>query len=126
MTTKKNILDDVELDFDNFDEEAGTASAAEALAPKFAWGGGVFGGQFPDGEQVRVRLDVPLREFNKVIALAGTEGVDATDQLHALLSAIGEEEKAELILGKGTVAAMAFAQKFFDVFNKVTKASLGK
>lgn len=123
-TAKKN--DVPEFDFENFDEEAGTASSVEALAPKFAWGEGVFGGRFPDGEVIHVRLDPPLSVFNDVVELAKKDGIGADEQLHALLVAIGEESKARLILSKGSVGAIAFAQKFFETFQKVTKASLGE
>lgn len=111
-----------EFDFENFDEEQALADAVDSLGVKIAFGNGLFAGKFPSGEVVTVPLDIPRKLFDAT----DFDGMDPVEQITTLLGAMGLEDKADVVLEQGYIAALVFAEKFFTTIHKVMKVSLGE
>ena len=119
-TAKKN--DTPDIDFDAFDEESALQDSAEAVGVQTAFKNGVFWGKFRDGTFVHMPLDIP----RAVVEDLDLTGLDAFDQLSAILDAMELGDQKDKVLAQGLISSLVFAQKFFDTIQKVTKVSLGK
>lgn len=134
METKKTdpvVWDSTEGDiddsiFDNWDEAAEEAAIAAAAAnadvKHIIIDGRVFAGRFPNGQIVKTPITFSVDDLEAVTATVD----NPVDQVKELLRLIGDEESVELLGKQNLASVVIYAEKFFGVFEKVTKVALGK
>ena len=116
---------DDDLPFDSWDEtreEAAIHAAAEAADVKTIIVERTFAGRFPDGQVIRVPLDISVADLDAITA----EADNPVDQVKHLFERIGDEQAAEALTKQGLTSAVIFAQRFFEAFQKVAQVALGK
>lgn len=132
MATKKPVVWDsqtVEISddvFDSWDEEKEEAAIAEAAAlvdvKYIIIEGRVFAGRFPDGTIIKAPLELTLEQIDK---LSEAEEVQV-DQVKELFRMLGDDSSAEALDRQNLASAIIFATKFFETFERISKAALGK
>jgi len=111
----------------NFDttpeaEEAAIQALADELSPRYVIVEKSLAVKFPTGHIIKISLDVPFEEFEKIVERDG----DDSQQFKEILAFLGKDRELEIIKGQGSIAVMSLAQKYFTTWNKVVGASLGE
>ncbi|WGD38474.1 hypothetical protein [Lysinibacter sp. HNR] len=108
-------------DFDSWTEEA-EAKAIAGLAPdiKYIIVEKNFIGRFVDGTIIELPLNVSLDTINELSETSDSP----VDQIKLLLTKIGGAKAAAEFTRQNLAEAMALAVKFFDVFTRISQASL--
>lgn len=132
MTTKNTepvVWDSGEIDasiFDTWDEAAEEAAIAAAAAnadvKHVIIEGRLFAGKFPNGDIVTTPLTFSVDDLEAVTAAAD----NPVDQVKELLRMIGDEGSVEKLGKQNLASVVIYAEKFFGMFEKVTKVALGK
>ncbi len=115
----------IDLPFDDWDEaaeELAIQAVAAAADVKCIIVERTLAGRFPDGTIVRAPLDISVADLDAITA----EADNPVDQVKVLFERIGDAESAAILESQGLTSAVIFASKFFETFEKVSKAALGK
>lgn len=112
--------------FDQWDEaaeEAAIVAAAALVDVKcIIIEGRLFAGRFPDGAIVKAPLAISVEDLDVITA----ENDNPVDQIKGLLTRIGDEDGAASLARQNLPSVVIFAEKFFDTFQRIAQASLGK
>ncbi|WRS30603.1 hypothetical protein U6G28_02635 [Actinomycetaceae bacterium MB13-C1-2] len=112
--------------FDAWDEAAEEAAIAEAAkladVPYIIIEGRIFAGRFPDGEILKCPLDFSVADLEAITA----DHDNPVDQVKALLNRLGNEKTAGALETKDLASVVIYAEKFFNVFNRIAGVALGK
>ncbi|PPG29644.1 hypothetical protein [Pseudoclavibacter sp. RFBB5] len=114
-----------DLDFDNWTEEAEEEAVERLrseLKPKFLLVEKSLAAKFPSGFILKTSLDVPYSKLTEIME-AG-EGSD--DQMMAVLEFLGQKDEVPILQEQGVIAVMAFAGRYFELWQKVAGTSLGE
>ncbi|MBO3663735.1 hypothetical protein [Microbacterium stercoris] len=120
-TPKPNADAAPEYDFDSWSAED-EAKAIEALKPdiRHIIVEGDFIGRFTNGQTVRLPLNLSVDQIDDLAA----ESDNPVDQLKKLLTDIAGAEAAADFTRRNLTETMAMAARFFNVFERIAKASL--
>ena len=134
MTTKETtpvVWDgrEGEIDASMFDawdeaaEEAAIQHAARVMDVRYIIvEGRTFAGRFPDGTIVKAPLSISVDDLDALTA----EHDNPVDQVKALLERIGDADGAKALGVQNLTSVVIYANRFFDVFQRVAQASMGK
>lgn len=134
MTTTKKNTDQITWNPSSEDEAAFDAyteddldrdilAAAETLNGKYmVIENKTFKYRFPTGVIVAVPINISLDDLEKV-----TENNDSQiDMVKEILAIFGEVQTVELLQSQNMISTIAFAKKYFDVFERIASVSVGK
>jgi hypothetical protein len=112
--------------FDTWDEAAEEAAfqhAARVMDVRYIIvEGRTFAGRFPDGTIVKAPLSISVDDLDALTA----EHDNPVDQVKALLERIGDADGAKALGAQNLTSVVIYANRFFDVFQRVAQASMGK
>ena len=112
--------------FDAWDEAAEEAEiqhAARVMDVRYIIvEGRTFAGRFPDGTIVKAPLSISVDDLDALTA----EHDNPVDQVKALLERIGDADGAKALGAQNLTSVVIYANRFFDVFQRVAQASMGK
>lgn len=112
-------------DFDAWDEAAEQAQlelAAGAVDVRYILvEGKKFVAKFPTGDIIEVPLVVTLADIEKITSATD----DQIEQMKALLELFGDDDAVTLLEAQNLPAVVIFAEKYFRVFQKIARTSLG-
>lgn len=118
-------IDLADLDFDNWseeDEQAALVRLQEELKPKFLIVEKSVAAKFPSGFIIKTSVDIQYDKLTEITAA----GEQADDQIMAVLEFLGQGDEVAELQRQGIVSVMAFAQKYFEVWQKVAGAPMGE
>ena len=114
------------LMFDTWDEAAEEAAIQHAArvmdVQHIIIEGRTFAGRFPDGTIVKAPLSISVDDLDALTA----EHDNPVDQVKALLERIGDADGAKALGAQNLTSVVIYANRFFDVFQRVAQASMGK
>lgn len=83
-----------------------------------------FVGRFPDGRELSTPIRIGSDVLDKVFEMS--EDADDRAQLSLLLELLGQKDDLEYLKSADLIAVMDYAGKYFGVFQKVLRISLGE
>lgn len=130
-TADKSLLDSIDFDQELTEEEEQEAiiKAARILAPKYIVVENQLAVKFPDGEKLLIELDIPYYKLEEIMSSrdsATGEELDAPKQFEMILNYLGLGEQMEKIKSKGSLAITSLAEKYFQTYTRIQRASMGK
>lgn len=117
-------IDLADIDFDSWSaeqEEAAIEQLREDLKPKFILVEKSLAAKFPSGFILKTSLDVPYEKLNDIV-----KSGDTGDQMEAVLGFLGQAEEIPVLKRQGIIAVIAFAERYFEMWQKVAGTSLGE
>ena len=126
MATKKVVDSFSPEDFESWDEAAEEAAIAEAAAASdvkyIIVEGKTYVARFPDGQIIKVPLKVSLADIEAIT----TETSDEMQQVKSLLQILGQDDDLVMLSQQSLISVSIFAERYFRVFEKVSKVALGE
>lgn len=115
------------LDFDTWDETAETAAIqqiADNSGIKYVVGDGHFWGRFPDGRIIKTPVKITVSVLEKVSEL--TNAGDEVEQVRQILTLLGDQASADYLNNADLISVTDYATKYFKVFERITKVTMGE
>ena len=126
MATKKVVDSFSPEDFESWDEAAEEAAITEAAAASdvkyIIVEGKTYVARFPDGQIIKVPLKVSLADIEAIT----TETSDEMQQVKSLLQILGQDDDLVMLSQQSLISVSIFAERYFRVFEKVSKVALGE
>ena len=127
MTSKtKNALAVEEFDFEGWTDEAENAAlavlAGENSIQYVISENRFFVGRFKDGRIIKTPL---VLSVNLLEAVTGFEDQSDVEQIKHLMELLGKDEDLEYLNQADIFSAIDYAQKYFSMFEKITRLTLG-
>lgn len=123
MTTKKTSVQEFDDLFDNYDEQASIQSFSASLKPRVIIVEGNALAKFPDDKIFKLPLTISLQSAEM---LQKTDGDDPVEQMRQLFIKLCGESETDQLMEEPYQSLSAFAQKYFELFEKVSKATMGE
>jgi hypothetical protein len=123
MAEKKTEKLDFDALLEGYDEDAALASLSESLEPRVIVVEGDAVAKFPDGEIYRLPLTFSIDDAD---ALKEIDGDDAVEQMRKLFSRLCGDGASKALMAEPFQSVSAFANRYFDLFQKINQASLGE
>ena len=128
MTSKtKNTLAVEEFDFEGWTDEAENAAlsvlAGENSIQYVISENRFFVGRFKDGRIIKTPL---VLSVNLLEAVTGFEDQSDVEQIKHLMELLGKDEDLEYLNQADIFSAIDYAQKYFSMFEKITRLTMGE
>lgn len=128
MTSKtKNALAVEEFDFEGWTDEAENAAlavlAGENSIQYVISENRFFVGRFKDGRIIKTPL---VLSVNLLEAVTGFEDQSDVEQIKHLMELLGKDEDLEYLNQADIFSAIDYAQKYFSIFEKITRLTMGE
>ena len=128
MTSKtKNTLAVEEFDFEGWTDEAENAAlavlAGENSIQYVISENRFFVGRFKDGRIIKTPL---VLSVNLLEAVTGFEDQSDVEQIKHLMELLGKDEDLEYLNQADIFSAIEYAQKYFSMFEKITRLTMGE
>ena len=115
------------LDFETWDETAETAAIqqiADNAGIKYVVGDGHFWGRVPDGRIIKTPVKITVSVLEKVSEL--TNAGDEVEQVRQILTLLGDQASADYLNNADLISVTDYATKYFKVFERITKVTMGE
>jgi len=87
-------------------------------------GAGHFWGRFPDGRIIKTPVKITVSVLEKVSEL--TNAGDEVEQVRQILTLLGDQASADYLNNADLISVTDYATKYFKVFERITKVTMGE
>jgi hypothetical protein len=106
------------------DEDTEIRRIASEVKPKFLLVERSLAALFPDGQRVKVSLDIAYETV--MAAIRDADGSSQAEQLEAVFQLIRDDRTLRVLRSQSFIASQAFAAKFFDLWGRLAGVAMGE